>query len=72
MRSRPFSKAALIAEFHRIKGSGRAEDALRDPQMRLQLVASLRQHLQATRRTQRRPSPAPAMDIKRLQANDLD
>ncbi|MGC5885705.1 hypothetical protein [Ralstonia pseudosolanacearum] len=65
------SRADLIAEFHRVRGSGRAEDQVDIPAIRRQLARSLR----AFRRTQRkapRPRFFPAVDLKKLQANDLD
>jgi hypothetical protein len=69
-RPRPFSNAALIAEFKRIKGSGRPEDAIRDKRTRLALVASIKSQRQAERKT---PTPRrPADDYKRRQANDID
>lgn len=72
MRPLPFSKEALIAEFIRIGGSGRPEDAIRTPHIRLQLIASIKARLAAKRSQRPRPAARPAVDIKRLQANDLD
>ncbi|ARU23030.1 branched-chain amino acid ABC transporter substrate-binding protein [Ralstonia solanacearum] len=66
-----FSRADLIAEFLRVRGSGRAEDQVDIPAIRRQLARSLR----AFRRTQRTPPRRrifPAVDLKKLQANDLD
>lgn len=67
----PFSREALMAEFVRLQGSGRAEDAIRIPHIRLQLIASIKARLAATRK-RRRSTFAPGVDLKRLQANDLD
>jgi hypothetical protein len=73
MRPLPFSREALMAEFARIGGSGRPEDAIRIPHIRLQLIASIKQRLLANRAKRRaRPNTAPTIDLKRLQANDLD
>jgi len=72
MRPLPFSREALMAEFIRIGGSGRPEDAIRIPQMRLKLIASIKARLNAQRTQRRRPAARPVIDIKRLQANDLD
>lgn len=66
-----FSRADLIAEFHRQRGSGRAEEQVDIPAIRRQLARSLR----AFRRTQHRAPRTrffPAVDLKKLQANDLD
>lgn len=70
MRPQPFSRDALIAEFLRTKGSGRAEDAILTPHIRLQLIQSIKTRLRAKPRKRRHDPTAP--DIKRLQANDLD
>lgn len=69
-RAAPFSNDALMAEFVRIGGSGRPEDAIRIPHMRLKLLASLREQLRNKPRP--RPRPFPTIDLKRRQANDLD
>lgn len=66
-----FSRADLIAEFIRVRGSGRPEEQVDIPTIRRQLTRSLR----AYRRTQRdapRRRYSPAVDLKKLQANDLD
>lgn len=69
-RARPFSNAALIAEFKRLRWSGRAEDAVRTTRTRLLLLQSIKARLAAEQKAQ--PSPRPADDYKRRQANDLD
>ncbi|QBY56133.1 hypothetical protein [Cupriavidus oxalaticus] len=61
-----------MAEFIRIGGSGRPEDAVCTPHIRLQLIASVKARLAAKRAKRPRPATSPAVDIKRLQANDLD
>ncbi|MCP1173006.1 hypothetical protein [Ralstonia chuxiongensis] len=66
-----FSRADLIAEFHRVRGSGRAEDQVDIPAIRRQLARSLRAHRRAHRKAPR-PRFFPAVDLKKLQANDLD
>ncbi len=66
-----FSRADLIAEFHRVRGSGRAEDQVDIPAIRRQLARSLRAHRKAQHKTPR-PRFFPAVDLKKLQANDLD
>jgi len=71
MRPRPFSNEALIAEFIRIKGTGRAEDAIRIPHIRLQLIDSIREQLRRKSPPRRRHT-VPTIDLKRRQANDLD
>lgn len=66
-----FSRADLIAEFQRLRGSGRAEEQVDIPTIRRQLARSLR----AFRKTQRaapRARFSHAVDLKKLQANDLD
>ena len=74
MKARRTSKAELIAEFHRIRGSGIAEDQVEIPAIRQKLVRSRRAYLKS-QRSQRTPRPRfdPAVpDLKRRQANDLD
>lgn len=71
MRPRPFSNEALIAEFTRIKGTGRAEEAIRIPHIRLQLIDSIRERLRRKPPTRRRHTE-PTIDLKRRQANDID
>lgn len=71
MRPRPFSNQALIAEFVRTNGTGRAEDAIRIPHIRLQLIDSIREQLRRKPPPRRRRNE-PTIDLKRLQANDLD
>ncbi|MNS26114.1 hypothetical protein D3C72_580290 [compost metagenome] len=61
-----------MQEFTRIGGSGRPEDAIRIPHIRLQLIASIKARLASKRAKRTRPAVSPAVDIKRLQANDLD
>lgn len=69
-RAAPFSNDALMAEFIRLKGSGRPEDAIRTAHIRLQLIDSIRRRLRAKPAPRRRQ--VPSIDIKRRQANDLD
>jgi hypothetical protein len=69
-RTAPFSNEALMAEFVRINGSGRPEDAIRTTQIRLQLIDSIRRRLRAKPAPRRRT--VPAIDLKRRQANDID
>lgn len=66
-----FSRADLIAEFVRLRGSGRAEEQVDIPAIRRQLARSLRAH-RRTHRKSPRPRFSPAVDLKKLQANDLD
>ena len=66
-----FSRADLIAEFVRVRGSGRAEEQVDIPAIRRQLARSLRAHRRAHRKDPR-PRFSPAVDLKKLQANDLD
>ncbi len=66
-----FSRADLIAEFVRVRGSGRAEEQVDIPAIRRQLARSLRAHRRAHRKAPR-PRFFPAVDLKKLQANDLD
>ncbi|MFC4435998.1 hypothetical protein [Cupriavidus respiraculi] len=61
-----------MAEFLRLKGSGRPEDAIRTPQMRLQLVASIEARLKGKRKTPAKLRDPNVIDHKRRQANDLD
>jgi len=72
VRPLPFSRESLMQEFIRIGGSGRPEDAIRIPHIRLQLIASIKVRLAAKRAQRTRPAANPSVDIKRLQANDLD
>ena len=67
-----FSRADLIAEFHRQRGSGRAEEQVDIPTIRRQLARSLRAFRRAQHRAAPRPRFFPAVDLKKLQANDLD
>ncbi|MCO5412872.1 hypothetical protein [Ralstonia mojiangensis] len=66
-----FSRADLIAEFVRVQGSGRAEEQVGIPAIRRQLARSLRAHRRAHHKAPR-PRFPPAVDLKKLQANDLD
>ena len=45
-----FSRADLIAEFVRVRGSGRAEEQVDIPAIRRQLARSLRAHRRAHRK----------------------
>ncbi|WP_405126742.1 hypothetical protein [Ralstonia pseudosolanacearum] len=71
MARQRFTRAELIAEFLRLRGSGRAEEQVGIPTVRRQLARSLRAH----RKTLRTPPRARfnlAVDLKKLQANDID
>lgn len=74
MSRRPFSHAALVAEFLRVQGSGIAEEEVKKPAIRKALIRAIAARLNAQRRAtrQRDRQPRPAIDLKRLQANDLD
>lgn len=74
MSRRPFSHAALVAEFLRIQGSGIAEEEVKKPAIRKALIRTIAARLNAQRRAlrQRDRQDRPAIDLKRLQANDLD
>ncbi|MBB6581636.1 hypothetical protein [Ralstonia solanacearum] len=70
--SRPrLTRAELIAEFHRVGGSGRPEEQIGIPAIRRQLARSRRAHLKS-RRAPPRARSSPTVDLKKLQANDLD
>ncbi|WP_055325028.1 hypothetical protein [Ralstonia solanacearum] len=71
MTRRRFTRAELIAEFLRLRGSGRAEEQVGIPVVRRQLARSLRAH-RKTLRTPPRARFNPAVDLKKLQANDID
>ncbi|CAJ0740869.1 hypothetical protein [Ralstonia mannitolilytica] len=66
-----FTRADLIAEFHRVRGSGRAEEQVDIPAIRRQLARSLRAFRRAQHKAPR-PRFFPAVDLKKLQANDHD
>lgn len=74
MTARRISKAELIAEFHRVRGSGIAEEQVEIPAIRKKLARSRRAYLKTQRSRQyTRPRFDPAVpDLKRRQANDLD
>ncbi|KWR80331.1 MULTISPECIES: hypothetical protein [Cupriavidus] len=74
MSHRPFSHAALVAEFLRIQGSGIAEEEVKKPAIRKALIRLIAMRLKAQRAAnhQRDRQRRPAIDLKRLQANDLD
>ncbi|WP_020201891.1 hypothetical protein ACKI2N_001850 [Cupriavidus sp. 30B13] len=74
MTARRISRAELIEEFHRVRGSGRAEEQIEIPAIRKQLARSRRAFLKAqARRKPARPRFDPTViDHKRRQANDLD
>lgn len=74
MSARRISKAELIAEFLRIRGSGIAEEQVEIPAIRRKLARSRRAYLKNQRdRRYARPRFDPAVpDLKRRQANDLD
>lgn len=74
MTRRPFSHAALVAEFLRIQGSGIAEEEVKKPAIRKALIRMIATRLKAQRNAnrQRDRQTRPAIDLKRLQANDLD
>jgi len=61
-----------MAEFVRIKGSGRPEEAIRHKKTRLELIASIKARLQTARKASPRPHDPSVIDHKRRQANDLD
>lgn len=74
MTGRRFTKADLVDEFHRVRGSGIAENEVE----RRSVARALRRSLRAYLKTQANLPPArprfdPAVpDHKRRQANDLD
>lgn len=74
MTRHPFSHAALVAEFLRIQGSGIAEEEVKKPAIRKALIRLIAARLRAQHiaSRQRARHPRPAVDLKRLQANDLD
>lgn len=72
MSRRPFSHVALVAEFLRIQGSGIAEEEVRKPAIRKALIRLIASRLKAQRAAARQRERRPAVDLKRLQANDLD
>ncbi|KAI3597684.1 hypothetical protein D8I24_6500 [Cupriavidus necator H850] len=72
MSRRPFSHASLVAEFLRIQGSGIAEEEVRKPPIRKALIRLIAARLKAQRVAARQRERRPAIDLKRLQANDLD
>lgn len=74
MPARPFSHAALLAEFRRQRGSGVPEEEIEKWSVKKALIASIERRLEQERAAirQRRRQPRPAIDLKRLQANDLD
>ncbi|QYY30330.1 hypothetical protein K2O51_23460 [Cupriavidus pinatubonensis] len=74
MTRRPFSQAALVAEFLRIQGSGIAEEEVMKPAIRKALIRLIAARLNAQRRATRQldRQRRSAIDVKRLQANDLD
>lgn len=74
MSRRPFSNAALVAEFLRIRGSGIAEEEVKKPAIRKALIRLIAARLNAQRRATRKSDrhSHPTIDLKRLQANDLD
>lgn len=74
MPEQPFSNAALLAEFRRLKWSGVPEEALDHTPTRLALVAAVRARLRADakKRSATRQRIRPVDDYKRRQANDLD
>lgn len=69
-----FTKADLVAEFHRVRGSGIAEHEVERRSVAKALRRSLRAYLKSqARRPPARPRFDPAVpDHKRRQANDLD
>lgn len=70
-----FTRTELLAEFSRVGGSGRAEEQVDIPFIRRQLARSLRGHLRAQRRGRSMAGQrdrSTAVDLKKLQANDLD
>jgi hypothetical protein len=74
MTARRISKTELIAEFLRVRGSGRPEEQVEIPAIRKKLARSRRAFLKTQARTPRpRPRFDPTViDHKRRQANDLD
>lgn len=73
MKRQRFTREDLIAEFLRVGGSGRAEEQVDIPGIRRHLARSLRNRLRDQRRAQRAaPQRKFSVDLKKLQANDLD
>ncbi|BCN09664.1 hypothetical protein RPSD_15490 [Ralstonia solanacearum] len=71
MARQRFTRAELIAEFLRVRGSGRAEEQVGIPAVRRQLARSRRAYLKTQRATPR-ASFSTSVDLKKLQANDID
>lgn len=70
---RPFSNAALLEEFCRLKWSGVPEEAVRHIPTRLALIAAIKTRLKAERRNRAaHPRARPAVDFKSRSANDND
>ncbi len=71
MARQRFTRAELIAEFLRVRGSGRADEQVCIPAVRRQLVRSRRAYLKTQRATPR-ARISTTVDLKKLQANDID